>query len=64
MIRSIVQFTIEIDIEQLSGEPRAEIARILRYWGGAIPQMELTSGLEQELMDSGYSPVGHLRVTD
>ena len=59
-----VHFTMEIDIEALSGEPRAEIARILRFWAGAVPKMELTSGLEQELMDSQYSPVGNVRVTD
>ena len=59
-----MHFTMEIDIEALSGEARAEIARILRYWAGALPKMELESGLDQELMDSQYSPVGNMRVTD
>lgn len=57
-------FTIEIDVDALSGEPRAEIARILRYWAGALPTMELAAGLEQPLMDSDYTGVGSLRVTE
>lgn len=58
-----MHFRIDIDVDALSGEPRAEIARILRYWAGALPQMELATGLEQQLMDSEYSSVGSLQVT-
>ncbi|HET6651985.1 MAG TPA: hypothetical protein VFH10_05030 [Nocardioides sp.] len=58
-----MRFVIDIDMDAITGGAPQEIARILRYWAGALPQMELTTGVEQELMDSSYSPVGHLRVT-
>lgn len=59
-----MRFVIEIDMDAVKDKPQEEIARILRYWAGALPQLELTAGTEQALMDSAYSPVGHLRVTD
>jgi hypothetical protein len=45
-------------------KPEVEIARILRYWAGALSQMGLAVGTDQVLMDSAYTPVGHLRVTE
>jgi hypothetical protein len=59
-----MRLLIDIDLAAVTGEVDKEIARILRYWAGAVPQMELGPGTEQVLMDSTYSPVGHLRVTD
>jgi len=58
-----MRFVMDIDMDALTGEPEKEIARILRFWAGALPRMELTPGTEQALMDSSYTPVGHLRVT-
>jgi hypothetical protein len=58
-----MHFTIDIDIDALSGDVAAEVGRILRYWAGALKQMELREGLEHDLMDSEYRPVGKLRVT-
>jgi hypothetical protein len=58
-----MHLTIDIDVEALSGDPAAEIGRILRYWAGAMKQIELSPGLEHELMDSEYRPVGKLAVT-
>jgi len=55
---------MDIDLDAIKDKPAQEVARILRYWAGALPQMELAAGVEQELMDSSYAPVGHLRVTD
>ena len=58
-----MKLTIEIDLDQLP-EPRAkELGRVLRYWGGAAPQLDLAVPLEQPLMDSGYRQVGVLRIT-
>jgi hypothetical protein len=57
-----MRFVLEVDLDKLTGDANAEVARILRYWAGAVRQLELTPDLEQTLMDSGYSPVGSLRV--
>ena len=58
-----MRFTIDIDVDALTGEPRQEIARILRFWAGALPKMELAAGLDQELMDSAYASVGSMRLS-
>jgi hypothetical protein len=60
-----MRFVLEVDLDAgaLAGEDRAaELGRILRYWGGAMTQVDLTAGTRQELMDSGYAPVGEWRV--
>jgi hypothetical protein len=54
--------TIEINLAQLPDPKRAELGRILRYWGGAAKQLDLTAPFEQPLMDSAYRPVGILRI--
>jgi hypothetical protein len=59
-----MRFVMDIDLDALNDQPEKEIARILRYWAGALPQMELAAGTDQVLMDSAYTPVGHLRVTE
>jgi hypothetical protein len=55
---------MDIDIDALKDKPEEEVARILRYWAGALPQMDLATVTDQVLMDSAYRPVGHLRVTE
>lgn len=59
-----MRLTIDIDMDKLAGEPAAELGRILRYWAGAMRQIELTAGAEHELTDTTYAPVGLLRITD
>ena len=68
-----MRLVIDIDMDAFPDRPdnldhpghtAKEMARILRYWAGALPQMELVVGTEQVLMDSSYTPVGHLRVTE
>jgi hypothetical protein len=59
-----MRMVIDIDMDAVTGEVEREIARILRYWAGALPQMNLAPGTDQVLMDSTYSPVGHLRISD
>lgn len=56
-----MRFVLEVDLDSLA-DPNAELGRILRYWAGAMKEMELAPGVEQPLMDSGYQPVGVLRV--
>jgi hypothetical protein len=58
-----MRLVIDIDMDAVTGEVEREVARILRYWAGALTQMDLAPGADQVLMDSSYSPVGHLRIT-
>jgi hypothetical protein len=60
----VMRLVIDIDMDAVASEVDKEIARILRYWAGALPQMELTPGTDQVLMDSTYATVGHLRISD
>jgi len=60
-----MRFVLEVDLDAgaLAGEDRAaELGRILRYWGGAMKQVELAPGTRQELLDSAYAPVGSWRI--
>lgn len=57
-----MKITLEIDLDAVP-EPRGdEVGRILRYWGGAAPQLDLTAPADLPLMDSGYQQVGTLRI--
>ena len=43
--------------------PTAEASRILRYWAGAVAQMDLTSETGHPLMNAAYdTQVGRLRL--
>ena len=60
-----MRFVLEVDLDAgaLAGQERAaELGRILRYWGGSMTQVALEPGAWQDLMDSGYAPVGEWRV--
>jgi hypothetical protein len=57
-----MKLTIEIDIDQLPDPKGQELGRILRYWGGAAKQLDLSAPLDQPLLDSSYQPVGVLRI--
>jgi hypothetical protein len=57
-----VKLTIEIHLGQLPDPKGQELGRILRYWGSAAKQLDLSAPLEQTLRDSGYQPVGVLRI--
>jgi hypothetical protein len=59
-----MHFAIDIDLDAVTGSPEQEVGRILRYWAGALKQMQLTVGTEHELSDSEYKVVGLLKVTD
>jgi len=59
-----MRLVVDINVDDIEGDAQDEIGRILRYWAGAMKQMDLTSGTEHQLMDSSYSPVGRLRLTD
>jgi hypothetical protein len=57
-----VRLTVEIDIDRLPDPKGFELGRILRYWGGAAKQLDLSTPMEQALLDSSYQPVGVLRI--
>jgi hypothetical protein len=60
-----MRFLLEVDLDAgaLSGDARgAELGRILRYWGGAMKDVELVPDARQDLMDGDYTTVGEWRV--
>jgi hypothetical protein len=58
-----VRFVLEVDMAGFGDQTGAELGRILRYWGGALPKMELTDGTAQAIYDSQYREVGRWTVT-
>lgn len=59
-----MRLVIDLDLDLLQNDQGAEAGRILRYWAGALLQMDLTNGGEQPLMDSNYRTVGSLRLVE
>lgn len=58
-----MKLIIELDLDAVSEAPAAEASRILRYWAGAVGQMDLTSEADHPLMNSVYdTQVGRLRL--
>jgi hypothetical protein len=62
--RMPIQLAIELDLDRLPNDRAREAGRILRYWAGALPRMDLTLPAEHTLMDSNYQAVGTLRLLD
>ena len=61
-----VKFVLEVDISGMTAreETGKELGRILRYWAGAVQQVELKPGQGSDIYDSAYRPVGRWAVTD
>lgn len=59
-----MRLLIDLDLDKLPNDQRTEAARILRYWAGALPQMDVTHPAEHPLMDSDYQNVGTLQLLD
>ena len=59
-----MKFILEVDMTRLTGDPGTELGRILRYWGGAMKQVDLSEGATQALYDSEYAQVGRWIVTE
>ncbi len=57
-----MHLTLDIDLDTLTGDHAFELGRILRYWGGAMKQLDVTQPMEHELSDSEYKIVGTLRL--
>jgi len=59
-----VKFILEVDMDRIEGDAGKELGRILRYWGGAMTQVELGAGASQALYDSAYRKVGRWIITE
>jgi hypothetical protein len=59
-----MRLVIDIDLDLLPNDQAREASRILRFWAGALPQMELTKPVEHALSDSNYEEVGRLRLLE
>jgi hypothetical protein len=61
-----VKFILEVDLDTWpdDGEAGRELGRILRYWGGAAPNLDLRPGQGFALYDSANREVGRWTVTD
>jgi hypothetical protein len=57
-----MRLVIDLELDRLPNDPAKEAVRILRYWAGWLPQMDLSRPTEQALMDSDYQAVGTLRL--
>lgn len=59
-----MRFILEIDVSELTGDPTAEIERILRYWGANLKHYEPKVGNAETINDSAYKPVGSWAYVD
>lgn len=53
-----MRFHMSVDIDAMSGDPQAELSRILRYWAGNLKHYELAVGTSEQVFDSEYAQVG------
>jgi hypothetical protein len=60
-----MKFILEVDMARFeAGDPGKEMGRILRYWGGAMKDIDFKEGAGSAIYDSEYHQVGHWIVTD
>jgi hypothetical protein len=59
-----MKFILEVDMDKIEGQMDKELGRILRYWAGAMPQMELKPGAGTAIYDSAYHEVGRWAITE
>ena len=60
-----MRFVMEVDLSAMAdGREADELARILRYWAGAVKQVPLTPGTSQALYDSEYTEVGSWEIEE
>jgi hypothetical protein len=59
-----MKFLLEVDLAQFDRDAAQELGRILRHWGGAMDEVELADGANQQIYDSRYRHVGHWLITE
>jgi hypothetical protein len=53
-----VRFVLDVNLAE-DADVRGELGRILRYWGGAMKQLDdLAPGDKQDIYDCAYNRVG------
>ena len=58
-----MKFTLDVNLPDDADLP-GELGRILRYWGGAMKQLDtLKVGDKQDIYDSSYNRVGSWTVS-
>jgi hypothetical protein len=61
----MAKFVLEVDLDGFDKEATAkELGRILRYWAGAMPQVDLVAGAHQDIYDSTYRKVGRWQISE
>ena len=59
-----MKFTLTIDLDKMpEGDQVAEVGRVLRYWAGALKDVELSDGAGVNVYDSSYTKVGRWQVS-
>ncbi len=59
-----MEFTLTIDLDKLTGDTGHDVARILRYWAGAIQPADLRPGSSMNVYDPHFHRVGRWQVSD
>jgi len=59
-----MRLVIDLDLDLLPNGTGKEARRILGFWAGWLPHMDLTQPTEQAFMDSDYQAVGTLRLLE
>ena len=61
-----MRFVLEVDLTDLTanGDAGKELGRILRYWGGAMAQVDLVPGAGSAVYNSAYREVGRWSIRD
>lgn len=58
-----VRFVLDVNLSD-DADARGELGRILRYWGGAMKDLDdLEPGDKQDIYDSAYNRVGSWSVS-
>ena len=60
-----MKFVLEVELDEMAADADTgkELGRILRYWAGAVQQIDLIPGQGSVVYDSAYRAVGRWAVT-
>ena len=57
-VKKPTRFHLEVDLDAVAGDPREELARVLRYWAGNVKHYEFDRAVSEAVYDSEYREVG------
>ncbi|MGP6175098.1 hypothetical protein [Corynebacterium sp. A21] len=58
-----MKFTLDIDLNKITGDPSEEISRALRYWAGNLKHYDLGQQAKESIYDSAFTEVGGWAIT-